>query len=234
MAPRSTRPAATANKLVDVVILDGEQRTNDKGEEEPHFTSMSYSSNGKEMIAGSTDKWARRWDLQTGKEIGEARFSCEQEVWAVAVSSDSRWVITGGAGGELKAREMETGTVKTFQGHSRIVSCVDVSVDNKLLASGSIDCTAQIWDLNTGKLVAGPFECVDSWVGAVRFSQDSKKLAVKSGDDYDNGLEVWDIQAQKLDGRVGNRGGGVVTDTPVFWTTKDRSIVTTFSFKDDR
>ena len=154
----------------------------------------------------------------------------------MAVSSDSRWVITGGEGGdqdnlgELKACEIETGMVKTFQGHSRIVSCIDVSVDNKLLASGSIDCTARIWDLNTGKLMAGPFECVDSWVGAVRFSQDSKKLAVKSG--YkERCLEVWDIQEQKSDGRVGKGSSGILPDTPVFWTTKDRSIIAAFTFQ---
>jgi len=60
--------------------------------------------------------------------------------------------------------------------------------------------------LNTGKLVAGPFECAGI-VGAVRFSQDSRKLAKKSGV---HGLEVWDIQEQKLDGRVGKHSGGLL------------------------
>ena len=45
-------------------------------------------------------------------------------------------------------------------------------------------------------------------------------------------LEIWDIQAQKLDGRVGTGGGGTWPDTPVFWTTEDRSIVAAFSFED--
>ena len=163
---------------------------------------------------------------------------CEQEVWAVAVSSDSRWVITGGEDqdrddlGELKACEVGTRKMKKFEGHSHAVICIDVSVDNNLLASGSLDGTARIWNLNTGKLVAGPFEYVASGVGAVRFSQDSKKLAVKSGH---NGrcLEVWDIQEQKLDGRVGKGSGGIMPDTPVFWTTNDRSIVAAFGFEDD-
>jgi len=189
------------------MTLDNEQPTNDKGEKKHMFTSISYFPDGKQMIGGSTDNSARRWDLQTGREIRDAQVVCDREVYAVAVSRDSRWIITGGGDrdrndlGELKACEVETRTMKTFKGHSRIVSSIDISMDNKLLASGSFDRTTRIWDLNTGKLVAGPFECADM-VGAVRFSQDSKKLALKSGY-IERCLEVWDIQKQKLDGRVG-------------------------------
>ncbi|KIK34651.1 hypothetical protein CY34DRAFT_37578, partial [Suillus luteus UH-Slu-Lm8-n1] len=53
---------------------------------------------------------------------------------------------------------------------------MDISEDNTLLASGSWNSTTRIWNLETGKLVAGPFES-DNWVGAVRLSTDSKKLA---------------------------------------------------------
>ena len=96
MAPRSTRPATTTKILVDVMTLDGQQPTNDMWEKMPYRRSISYFPNGEEMIVGSTDNSARRWDLQTGKEIWDARVVCEREVRAVAVSSDSRWVITGG------------------------------------------------------------------------------------------------------------------------------------------
>ncbi|KIK31436.1 hypothetical protein CY34DRAFT_103303 [Suillus luteus UH-Slu-Lm8-n1] len=55
-----------------------------------------------------------------------------------------------------------------------MITCVDISADNAMWASGSLDETARIWNLDTGKLVAGPFKREDS-VGAVRFSPDSKK-----------------------------------------------------------
>ena len=222
------------------MTLDSEQRTNYLGETVPYFNSIAYFPDGKQMIGGSSDNSVRRWDLRTGKEIVDERVIREREVFAVAVSSDSRWVITGGGDrngddlGELKSHEVETGTMRKFEGHSDTVRCIDISVDNKLLASGSMDHTARIWDLNTGKLVAGPFECADSWVSAVRFSQDSKKLAVKSGA-YGRCVEIWGIQEQKLDRRVGKGGSGygILPDTPVFWTTKDRSIVAAFSLGDD-
>ncbi|KAJ8589150.1 WD40 repeat-like protein [Rhizopogon salebrosus TDB-379] len=192
----------------------------------------SYLPDGKQMISGSGDKTVRLWDLEAGKEIEEARIVREQQARAVAVSRDGHWVITAGGElfrdgpGELEAREVDTGIVKTFDGHSQPVTCIDIGLDSKQLASGSVDGTARIWCLDTGELVAGPFETV-RWVGAVRFSQNLKKLAVRSWE-Y---LEVWDIQSQKSDGRVvGKSSAELCTPAPMFWTTKDRTIVTRFTF----
>jgi hypothetical protein len=90
-----------------------------------------------------------------------------------------------------------------------------------------MDETVRIWDLDTGKLVAGPFQTA-TWVGAVRFSQDSMKLAVNSL--IGKCLDVWDIQGQKLHRRIGKQdGSGSATYAPVFWTTNDKSIVAAFT-----
>jgi WD40 repeat protein len=190
------------------------------------------------MISGSEDMTARQWDLKTGKEIDEERDDCERIVWAVAVSRNGRWVATGGGdmfvkNPELKICEVETGIVRTFKGHSDGIDCIDISMDNTQLASGSSDKTARIWNLDTGKLLAGPFKS-DHEVGAVRFSPDSKKLAVKSW--TSECLEVWDVQSQKLDVRVGgfDQHSGLGTLLPVFWTKNNKNIIAAFSFtKDD-
>ncbi|KAG2336069.1 hypothetical protein BDR05DRAFT_971273 [Suillus weaverae] len=159
MASTSTKAAGTKSILTPSVTLKGHGL---------YLRSISYFPDGKRMISGSYDMTARQWDLKAGKEIKEARDVCKEEVWAVAVSRDSRWVVTGGGDHdrpELKACEVETGIVKKLRGHSQDITCVDTSADNTLLASGS--------------LVAGPFESFDL-VGAARFSTDSKKLTVKS------------------------------------------------------
>lgn len=62
---------------------------------------------------------------------------------AVAVSRDGRWVVTGGVGWTKNSGEK--------------ISAALISLDNTLLVSGSEGKTAQIWNLDTGKLVAGPF-----------------------------------------------------------------------------
>ncbi|KAJ8586605.1 WD40 repeat-like protein, partial [Rhizopogon salebrosus TDB-379] len=171
----STQPAAAAPKMIlpPVMTLEGHNGP---------ITSISYSSDGEQMVSGGWDKTSRRWDLQAGMEIEDVRDVCEWAVHAVAVSRDGRWVITAcgyDQRGELKACEVETGMVKTFQGHSHAIYCIDISENSMLLANGSDDRTVRIWSLDTGKLVAGPFKSADS-VGAIRFSRDSKKLAIHS------------------------------------------------------
>ncbi|KAG2343557.1 WD40 repeat-like protein [Suillus weaverae] len=222
MASVSTKAATTKSILKEVTTLKGH------GDRIP---SIFYFSDGERMISGSRDKTARQWDLKAGEEIEEARDVCAGTVSAVAVSRDGRWVVTGGReyhGGELKACEVETGIVKILEGHSGGITCIDISADSTLLASGSGDCTARIWNLETGKLVAGPFK-IRGPVAAVGFSPDSKKLAVRpiSG----TWLEVWDVQSQKLDVRTGKLDGQGSTFSPIFWTNKNKTFITPFEFR---
>ncbi|KAG2068946.1 WD40 repeat-like protein, partial [Suillus decipiens] len=192
--------------------------------------SISYFPDGQRIISGSLDKTTRQWDLKAGEEIEEARDVCEKQVWAVAVSQDGRWVVTGGDSGELKACEVETGIVKIFEGHSRDINAVDISAENTLLASGSDDETVRIWSLETGKLVAGPFNSI-SQVGVVRFSPDLKKLAAKL--DWGTCLEIWDIRSQKLHATIGEPDRNGIILSPVFWTNNNKTIIAAFEFSSE-
>jgi WD40 repeat protein len=126
---------------------DGERREYNSG------PTIAYFPDGQKIISGSADKTTRLWDLQAGKEIEEARVVCEQKVDGVAESSNGRWVVTGGVH-KVKVNEVKTGSVKIFGGHLRGIICIDISMDSKLLASGSLDGTARIWSLDIGELVA--------------------------------------------------------------------------------
>jgi WD40 repeat protein len=214
MTSRSTQPAAAAKmNLTPVMTLRGHRK---------YIRSLDYFPDGKRIISGSYDQTSRQWDLQAGMELEEVRDTCDDEVYAVAVSRDGRWVITM-TSAQIKACEVETGVVKILN-KDRLplggLECIDISADKTLLTSGSTDGTVRIWNLDTGKFVAGPLGTNAGYVSAVRFPQDSKKLAVVST--YGNCLEVWDVKTQKLDRRVGGstQEGSTAYRTPVFWTNK--------------
>ncbi|OAX34364.1 WD40 repeat-like protein [Rhizopogon vinicolor AM-OR11-026] len=146
-------------------------------------------------------------DLQAGKEIGKARKVREYGVRAVAVSGGSRWVVTADRDlnhGELKAREVETGIVKTFHGHSGEVSCIDISADGMLLASGSEDYTVQIWRQTDA------WSIQDCYV--VGWAQFGSRLTQRSS-------------RSKIEREVR-------VDVPVFWTNKGTRILAVFNFLD--
>jgi len=194
---------------------------------------ICYFPDGQHMISGSTDKTTRLWDLRTGKESKEARVVNENEVRAVAVSRDGRWVITVIAGGEVKACEVKTGIVKTFEDHPQGIACIDISMDSKLLANGSWDGTTRIWSLDTGKLVAGPFKCAQS-MHTVRFSRNSKKFVATSWQtEIGRRVEVWNIEAQKMDVRAVQEDCRDYFRHGVFWTMQDRTIIVSFSHDND-
>ncbi|KAG1752496.1 uncharacterized protein EDB91DRAFT_1292941 [Suillus paluster] len=219
MTSSSARPhAAVVNRAIPkpVMTLEGHERskpfTQDDSEEDNieedvafHVSSIGYFPDGEHMISGSWDK---------------------TQVFAVAVSRNGRWfVIT--SGDELKACGVGTGVVATFHP----IAYIDISADSTLLAGVSRETTIRIWSLVTGKLVAGPFEIINAGlVGAVRLSQDSKKLAVMSP--VGRSIEAWDVQTQKFKFED-HETARIITYAPVFWTTKDETIVAAFNFKDE-
>ncbi|KAG2343595.1 WD40 repeat-like protein [Suillus weaverae] len=226
-ASKHRSAAATSRILTPVMTLKGHKDS---------IPSIYYFPDGEKMISGSWDNTVRRWDLQSGKEIEEVRDIGKHAVRAVVVSRDGRWVISAGGDAnsrrvEIKACEVETGFVKRFQTNTEIIICIDISADGMLLASGSMDDTVQIWNFHTCKLVAGPFESADL-VGTVRFSHDSKKLAVNSP--VGTSLEVWDVETKTLDVRIGKSRGWDWTYMPILlWTDESKTIIAAFTFTND-
>jgi WD40 repeat protein len=236
MASSSTQPSATADKsiLTPVMTLEGHEPWKfslpDDSIKLERISYISYFPDGKQMISGSGDKGIRRWDLRKGKEIEKAREVYEDVLAAVGVSRDGRWVVTAGSRG-IKVSEVETGIVRTL-GEGNWTSWIDISADSTLLA-GALYNKVRIWNLDTGELVADLFK-PDCGHFAFRFSEDSQKLAVSSSGSLFRirHLLVWDVQTQKLDVQISNHTKVVSADQPIFWTTKDKSFVATFTLSD--
>ncbi|KIK34976.1 hypothetical protein CY34DRAFT_812506, partial [Suillus luteus UH-Slu-Lm8-n1] len=93
MASASAKVATTKSILAPSMTLKGHG---------DWIRSVSYFPDGQRMISGSGDNTTRQWDLKEGKEIEEVRDVCKEGPWAVAVSRDSRWIVTGGESAELK------------------------------------------------------------------------------------------------------------------------------------
>ncbi|KAJ7301107.1 WD40-repeat-containing domain protein, partial [Mycena albidolilacea] len=74
------------------------------------------------------------------------------------------------------------------------VTCIAVSSDGGLIASGSGDGTACVWDVRTGKAILKPLEGHTEPVNSVMFSPDGA-LIVSASDD--NTIRIWDLKTGK-------------------------------------
>jgi WD40 repeat protein len=102
-------------------------------------------------------------------------------VHSIALSDDGRWVAAGLASHLIRVSDAKSGElVATLRGHSDRVVALAFSADRSLLASGSWDGTAKIWDIAAGRDLKTLG--VRGSVSAVSLSDDGGWLAVGATD----------------------------------------------------
>lgn len=102
----------------------------------------------------------------------------DAEVASVALTSDGKTLaVASGQSIHLWDLAAAEGGHRIFKGHSANVSCLALSPNSPILASGGLDHTVRLWDMNTGDEV-GLLPDIDGIVLSLAFSPDGQTLAV--------------------------------------------------------
>jgi len=111
-------------------------------------------------------------------------------VTALAVTSDSRYVLTGGQFGVVHLWDLETGTLlKTMTGHETSIAMIHITPDGHHVITGSTDGTVRAWILRGAVLLQNLISTEN--VHSMVVSPDGRHVITGSMDGY---VEVWDFE----------------------------------------
>ena len=155
-------------------------------------TSLAFNPDGR-TLASQDGSLIHLWDINnwthsaTIKGYGQT-ISGYVRYRSIAFSPDGRFLARNTSNGALlwyAGRTYKT----ALTGHADDVTSIAFSYDSRTLASGSVDTTVRLWDVNTDENKATFAGHTDS-VMSVAFSPDGSLLA--SGSD-DNTIILWDV-----------------------------------------
>lgn len=184
-----------------VSLINGKVTAQLEGHGEP-VNSLAYTPNGQHLVSAGSDLSIRWWDVNTQKEK-KALTESTDKLLCMALSEDGGLVALSIVDvlidlrrnrrtdeRHVKIRNTVTGEeVRSLDGHEKDITTLSFHPDKRFLASGSVDKTVRIWDIQKGDMVTrmelnGDLICV-------RFSNDGKWFAALSADKK---LTIWKLR----------------------------------------
>jgi WD40 repeat protein/serine/threonine protein kinase len=163
---------------------------------EDGISRIDYNGDGSRMVSAALNGSAQIWDTTTGEEL--LLLSGHDTYIHVAFSNDGSFVVTASDDGTAKVWDTVTGELlTTFTGHrdnpnivepgtQTYLRGVDVSPDNKTVATGAADGLVKLWDAATGvELKSFDMGGPSLWVQYLWFTPDGSRLVInqRAGDD---------------------------------------------------
>ncbi|KAJ8584583.1 WD40 repeat-like protein [Rhizopogon salebrosus TDB-379] len=158
------------------------------------ITSIATFPDDKRIATGSVDKTIRIWKVEDGREM--KKWVMKKSISAMAILRNGTQVVSavGDTDGtftdedldktvywQLWVHDTRTGRVVAglLDGHTNMVSALDIFPDGSILASGSFDRTVILWDTTTWQRKGRPLKC-EAHVIRVQFSPTGQLLGVAS------------------------------------------------------
>jgi WD repeat-containing protein 61 len=142
------------------------------------------------IASSSLDSGLCFWKADTGELLNQLALG-PVDLWTVAFSPCSKYVISGSHEGKISMYSVETGKAESVLDpqNGKFTLSIAYSPDGKYIASGAIDGIINIFDVAVGK-VAQTLEGHAMSVRSLCFSPDSQMLLTSSDDGH---LKLYDV-----------------------------------------
>jgi len=112
-------------------------------------SDICFSTNGERLVSnhGGT---ISLWDIRLGQVLWHIKWESAGVIYCISLSPDGNKLAAGAEVGLAKLWDIQTGgELHTFEGHRSYLSCVCLSHDGKILATGGDD--TKFWDVAPGQ-----------------------------------------------------------------------------------
>jgi WD40 repeat protein/serine/threonine protein kinase len=170
--------------------------------------TVAFSPDGRQAYAAGgqvfrADRWesgtdfaVRVWDLETGNQRRPMQ-GHKGTVCSVAVSTDGRYVLSGGADAVLILWDARAGReIRRFRGHTDAVHRVALLPNARRAVSCGGDRTIRLWDIDSGQEIRQHFKDESGFNWTLAVSADGRRLF--SVDPFRHTLFYWDLDTGKL------------------------------------
>jgi WD40 repeat protein len=141
----------TRGRRLDLREVDTGRLRRTLGDGWAPISSLAFTRDGRTLLVGH-DWGIGVWDVATGKR---QRSLAEESTWPRALTlARNGTTIAWSSEKTCHLWDLETGKEsRRLTGHAKLLQCLAVSPDGKLLACAGEDRTIRIWDMATGKLL---------------------------------------------------------------------------------
>ena len=158
------------------------------------WTTIALRDNIR-ALSGGFDGTLRLWDLASGKCLKTivCGTADADDVFGSAVNPEGMMALSEHRDGSVRLWDLGMGEcLSMLNGHSNIVSSVQIALDGRLAVSGSDDKTIKVWDLEAGNCV-GTLEGHQYCIPSVTISPDDVLIA--STGVTDDTIRLWDCRS---------------------------------------
>jgi WD40 repeat protein len=203
-----SRLLAAVSRAAESGVRFGPPSGPESPEERPGRYCLAISADGK-LLASVDQGNVLLYELATGEQRSVLKGDARQRPNWLAFSPDSKALAVGRRGwqdgpGTVEIWNMASHTLRdTFRGHLGSVTSLAFSPDGKLLASGNLDKTVVLWDMETGQERTRILMVPTLVVWSLAFSPDGKTLAIATGtSDFrlrqPGEVKLWDVARETV------------------------------------